>query len=246
MEEKVITHTHTHLELNNTYNMDCIDGLNQMIKQGILVDCILTDSPYGINFNTNYRKKNNLITQKGILNDKDNNDILQEAIELSYKVLKNNSHIYWFTRWDKVPEHLEMLRKYYNVKNALVWVKNNWSMGDLKGAYAGQYEIILFGQKGRKELNEIDGTKRHTDILYYDRVSGNKQIHNHQKPINMLQFLIKKSTNEGETILDMFAGVRSTEIAARLCGRKYIGFELDEDIYKLGLQRDNELNVINY
>ena len=226
--------------------MDCIDGLNQMINQNLQVDLILTDSPYGINFNTNHRKKNTLITQKGILNDKDNNELLEEAIDLSYKVLKDNSHIYWFTRWDKVPEHLEILRKYYNVKNALVWVKNNWSMGDLKGAYAGQYEIILFGQKGRKELNEVDGTKRHPDILHYDRVAGNKQIHNHQKPVGLLQFLIKKSTNENDIVLDMFAGVRSTEIAARLCGRKYIGFELDENIYKLSLQRDNELNIINY
>jgi site-specific DNA-methyltransferase (adenine-specific) len=98
-------------------------------------------------------------------------------------------------------------------------------MGDLKGAYAGQYEIILFGQKGRRELNEIDGVKRHTDILYYNRVAGKNQLHNHQKPVNLLQFLIKKSTNKGEIILDMFAGVRSTEIAAKLCERNYIGFE---------------------
>jgi len=217
--------------------MDCIKGLEKMYKEGIIADCIVTDPPYGINFSTNHRKKNTLTTQKGILNDKDNNDFLENIIDLSYKVLKNNAHIYWFTRWDKVPEHLELLRKYYNVKNALIWVKNNWSMGDLTGAYAGQYEVILFGQKGRKELNEIDGRKRHTDILNYNRVSGKEQIHSHQKPIDLLQFLIKKSTVEGEVILDPFAGARSTEIASKGCGRQYIGFELDKEIYDLSKSR---------
>ena len=247
MEEKVITHTHTHLELNSTYNIDCIDGLKQMINQNLQVDCIITDPPFGKNHYTNRRKvKGTIITEKGIKNDGDNKELLNETLSLSNQILKNNSHIYWFCSWDTVNIHLELMRKYFTVKNALIWDKKNHGTGDLKGSYAGRYEIILFGHKGRRELNEVEGTKRHDDIIVYPRIAPQKLLHGHQKPVGLLQFLIKKSTNEGETILDMFAGVRSTEIAARLCGRKYIGFELDEDIYKLSLQRDNELNIINY
>jgi DNA modification methylase len=99
----------------------------------------------------------------------------------------------------------------------------------------------LFGHKGRRTLNEIDGTKRHDDILTFSRIAPKKLLHGHQKPVDLLQFLIKKSTNENEIVLDMFAGVRSTEIASKLSKRQYIGFELDKDIYDISQQRDSEL-----
>lgn len=230
------------MEVNKTYNMDCIQGLKQMIDQNIKVDCIITDPPYGKNHYTNRRKvKGTIITEKGIQNDGDNNILLDETLSLTNQVLKDNSHIYWFCSWDKVDLHLQLLRKYFTVKNALIWDKKNHGTGDLTGSYAGRYEIILFAHKGRRTLNEVDGTKRHDDIIVYPRIAPQKLLHGHQKPVGLLQFLIKKSTNEGETVLDMFAGVRSTEIASRLCNRNYIGFELDKGIYDLSLQRNNEL-----
>lgn len=241
----IIASKQARLELNKTYNMDCVNGLKQMIEEGTQVDCILTDPPFGKNHYTNRRKvKGTIITEKGIKNDGDNQELLDEVLSLSYQVLKDNSHIYWFCSWDKVDMHLQLMRKYFTVKNALIWDKNNHGTGDLTGAYAGRYEIILFGHKGRRILNEVEGTKRHDDILVYPRIAPKKLLHGHQKPVNLLQFLIKKSTNEGETVLDMFAGVRSTEIASKLCGRRYIGFELDKDIYELSQQRDNELGII--
>lgn len=162
-------------------------------------------------------------------------------MRLSYQLLKNNSHIYWFCSWDKIDIHKKLLEQYFTLKNIIIWDKLNHGTGDLKGSYAGRYEMILFGHKGRRELNEIDGKKRHDDILTYPRIPPKKLLHGHQKPIELLQFLIKKSTNINEVILDMYAGVRSTEIAAKLLNRQYIGFELDEDIYNLSLQRDIEI-----
>ena len=231
------------LEINKTYNIDCIDGLKQMIEQNICVDCIITDPPFGKNHYTNRRKiKGTIITEKGIKNDsKDNIKLLDESLHLSYQVLKNNSHIYWFCSWDTVDVHLQLMRKYFTVKNALIWDKKNHGTGDLTGSFAGRYEIILFGHKGRRELNEVEGTKRHDDIIVHSRIAPKKLLHGHQKPVGLLQFLIKKSTNENEIILDMFAGVRSTEIASKLLSRQYIGFELDEGIYKISQQRDSEL-----
>jgi DNA modification methylase len=234
------------LELNKTYNIDCLDGLKQMIEKNINVDCIITDPPFGKNHYTNRRKvKGTIITERGIKNDgKDNIKLLDETLSLSYQVLKNNSHIYWFCSWDTVDVHLQLMRKYFTVKNALIWDKKNHGTGDLTGSFAGRYEIILFGHKGRRELNEVEGTKRHDDIIVYPRIAPKKLLHGHQKPVGLLQFLIKKSTNENEIVLDMFAGVRSTEIAAKLSNRQYIGFELDEKIYEVGQQRDNELLYI--
>lgn len=222
-------------------NGDCLLLMQQMIDKDRKVDCIIVDPPYGINHKSNRRKdKNDMTTRSGILNDVDNEDLLEKAIELSYNLLKNNSHIYWFTRWDMLDVHLPMLKKYYNLKNVLIWDKGNRGSGDLMGSYGGRYECIIYGMKGRRTLNKIDGVQRHDDILNYSKVSHQKLIHPHQKPLDLLEFLIEKSTDEGETILDMFGGVGSTLKAALNKNRKCIAMELDSEVYDKGVQYIDE------
>lgn len=232
------------MELNKIYQNECINGMRNI--GGGSIDLVVTDPPYGINFNSNHSKnneyRNNLKSVDGILNDgKDNIGFLEEVATEVYRILSENSHLYWFTRWDKVEEQKPMLEKLgFKVKNNIIWMKNNWSMGDLKGAYAGQYECILFCQKGRKELNEVDGKKRHADILQFDRIAPSKLLHSHQKPVELLELLIKKSSNEGDVVLDPFMGSGSTAIAAINSNRKYIGFELDEQYIEVTNKRIEE------
>ncbi len=152
-------------------NIDCLLAMQQMINKNKKVDCIITDPPYGINHKSNRRKnKNDMTTRGGILNDINNDELLEKSIKLSYKLLKNNSHIYWFTRWDMLTTHLPMLKKYYNLKNILIWDKGNRGSGDLLGTYGGRYECIIYGMKGRKVLNKINGIQRHDDILNYPKI----------------------------------------------------------------------------
>lgn len=231
------------MEINKVHKMDCIEGLKQMSDSS--VDLVLTDPPYGIGYYSNWSKdkdyRDKVKTVDGIKNDKDNILFLKDVASELYRVLKDNTHMYWFTRWDKVEEQKPMLEELgFKVKNNLIWMKNNWSMGDLKGAYAGQYECILFCQKGRRELNEVEGKKRHADILQFDRIPPNKLLHSHQKPTDLLKLLIQKSTKEGEVVLDSFMGCGSTAVACLETNRKYIGFELDDEIYELG---ENRLNT---
>jgi len=217
-------------------NDDCLNQLQKIIEENKKVQCIIVDPPYGINHKSNRRKdKSDMTTRKGIKNDKNNKELLEKAIELSYKCLSDNSHIYWFTKWTELEKQIPMLRKYYNIKNVLIWDKGNRGSGDLTGAYGNRYECIIFGVKGKRQLNEINGTKRHDDILCYSKIPAKKLIHPHQKPIELLKFLILKSTNKGDTILDMFGGVGSTLIAAEETERNAICIELDDEIYKKGI-----------
>lgn len=229
------------LELNRIYQRDVIEGI-QMIPDNT-IDLIICDPPYGINFNSNYRKKTYLKTTKGIANDINNTVFLERVIEEMDRVLKPDSHVYWFTRWDKVEVHKPILDKYFKVKNSLIWMKNNWSMGDLFGAYAGQYENILFAQKGRKLLNEIDKTRRHPDILQYDRVPPNKLEHNHQKPTDLLEFLIKKSSQEGDMVLVPFCGSGSECVASTILKRNFISFEIDPDFIEIANKRLDSIQL---
>lgn len=234
------------IELNTIYNEDCLIGMSKLEANSI--DLVVTDPPYGIDYKSGHRVHSELETTKGILNDGDENlsFLTQVAAEL-YRVMKNNTHIYWFARWDKTDEQLPMLEEAgFTIKNNLIWVKNNWSMGDLEGAYAGQYECIIFAQKGRKTLNEVDGVSRHSDIIEYKREGSKYMYHSHQKPIALIEFLIRKSSVEGDLVLDAFIGSGTTAIASHNVNRDYIGYEQHEPHYQTAIKRiENETAQTN-
>jgi DNA modification methylase len=224
------------IELNRIYQRDCIEGLRLIPENSI--DLVIADPPYGIDYNSNWSKdagyRRKVKTVDGIKNDgNDNNDFLAEVLSEIDRVLKPNSHVYWFTRWDRIALQQPLLESHFKLKNALVWMKNNWSMGDLTGAYAGQYESILFAQKGRRTLNEVAGKRRHTDVLQYDRVPANKLRHSHEKPEDLIEFLIRKSSNEGEIVLDPFCGSGTTAVCSARLNRNFVTFELEQEFIEI-------------
>jgi site-specific DNA-methyltransferase (adenine-specific) len=232
------------LELNRIYQRDCIEGLRLLPDESI--DLVIADPPYGIDFNSNWSKdkeyRSKVKTVNGIQNDgKDNNDFLAEVLFEINRVLKPNSHVYWFTRWDRIMLQQPLIERHFKLKNALVWMKNNWSMGDLTGAYAGQYESILFAQKGRRSLNEVDGKRRHTDVMQFDRVPASKLRHSHEKPEDLIEFLIRKSSNEGEIVLDPFCGSGTTAVCARRLSRDFVTFELESEFIEIANKRIDSL-----
>lgn len=217
---------------------DNLEELRGMPDESI--DLIVTDPPYGTSYSTNFRKKENaIIGYKGITCDTDECIIpkMDEMIKEMHRVLKPDSHVYMFTKWNKLKNFIPVIEKRFNLKNVIVWKKNNWSMGDLKGTYASQYEPIIFAHKGRKYLNCLEGKCRHSDVMEFDRVAGNEQLHAHQKPTDLLEFLIKKSSDEGEVVLDPFAGSGSTCEAARNLGRKSICIDQEPRACKIMEER---------
>ena len=94
-------------------------------------------------------------------------------------------------------------------------------MGDLECAYAGQYEICLFLNYGKKELFG----KRDTDIWEFDRESS--KLHPTMKPIKMIGYALEKSSLKNENVLDLFGGSGSTLIACEQLGRNCFMMELD-------------------
>lgn len=77
-----------------------------------------------------------------------------------------------------------------------------------------------------------------TDIDFYKE----KHLHPTQKPLKLIRRLIEASSNEGDIVLDPFSGSGSTQLSSIQLKRHYIGIELDEGYYKIGLNRIKEEN----
>ncbi len=83
---------------------------------------------------------------------------------------------------------------------------------------------------------EVDG-KSPTNLLRFDFVEGEKRLHEAQKPVALLQFLIELTTLENQVVLDPFIGSGSTAIAARNLNRNYIGFEINPGYAQIANER---------
>jgi|SRR5690606_7192158 len=198
---------------------DCVK-LNEEIPNES-IDLIVTDPPYGMNFQSGYRK----VKHEKIAND---NDLswLYKWFHKIFKLLKNDTHAYVFCSFHHIDKFkIAATDAGFVLKNILIWHKNNTGMGDLYGDYAPQYEFILFLTKGNRKLNG----RRDSNIIKCPR-TGNDN-HPTEKPVNLIQFLISKSSSAGDTVLDNFFGSGSCAIACHNLGRNFIGHEIDEKRY---------------
>jgi len=76
-----------------------------------------------------------------------------------------------------------------------------------------------------------------SDVLHFDALSTNGRFHPTQKPVDLLEYLIKTYTDAGETVLDATMGSGSTGVAAVNTGRKFIGFETEQKFFDIAKQR---------
>jgi site-specific DNA-methyltransferase (adenine-specific) len=118
-----------------------------------------------------------------------------------------------------------------------VWEKNNTSMGDLKNDFAPKIEFILFLQKGQRLING----SRDPNIFKFNR-TGNK-IHPTQKPVDMIEYLLSKFSDENDTIIDPFMGSGTTGVACINTNRKFIGIEMDDNYFKIAKDRIEKANI---
>ena len=95
---------------------------------------------------------------------------------------------------------------------------------------------------GQKRIPSVNHGKRYpTDILRFKIETG---LHPTQKPVPLLEYLIKTYTNEGETVLDNCMGSGSTGVAALNTGRNFIGIELDKNYFEIAQKRIEETNFL--
>lgn len=192
------------------YHGDCREILPHLPK----VDLVLTDPPYGIN----YQSARRIDWQRKEKIQGDNKFPMWIFDELKPSV----ALMVW-CRWDQ-------MRDFPKPKSFIAWDKGNHSMGDLKHEFGRRWEAVAFYPGPSHEF-----TKRPADLIIANRVNPSDLEHPNEKPVEALTPLIQ--CHVGETILDPFMGSGTTLRAAKDLGRKAIGIEIEEKYCEIAVKR---------
>ena len=223
------------------------------------VDLIFADPPYNIGKNVNGQSEK-WKTEEGYL------EWCYEWLDLCIQKLKLNGSFYVMTATQFMPYFDIYLRKKLDILSRIVWSYDSSGV-QAKKYYGSMYEPILFCVKDKNNytfnINDIlveakTGAKRKLidyrkaipSVYNSEKVPGNvwdfsrvryrmDEYENHptQKPIALLERIIKASTNEGDLVLDPFSGTFTTCFVAKELGRNSIGIELQDEYVKIGLRR---------
>ena len=221
-------------------NGNAIDFMKTLEDES--VDLIVTDPPYKVTARGNAGNSGGMMQTKLSMQGKifKHNDIKPiEYIPEFYRLLKDGSHCYIMTNHVNLQEMLNTATECgFRFIKSLIWNKGNKIMGQF---YMSQFEYILFFRKGKgKKINKC-GT---ADILNVPnkktKGEDGKNIHDTEKPVELMKILIENSSQEGELVLDPFLGVGATAMACKELNRDYIGIELDEKYYNIACKRVND------
>ncbi len=216
--------------MNNTVVLSDATALLQT-QQPDSVPLIIADPSYGIGYHSNYYKKGN--PHAPIVND-DQYFKITDFIQECKRVLLVGGALYLFSRWDIYPLWLpSIINIGLKLKTKIVWVKNNWTAGDLKGSFGSQYEEILFIVKGRHILRG----RRHPNVWNFDRIPATRMLHPTQKPVPLLERAIESSSDKGDLVIDPFAGSGSTGEAAKRTGRNFLLGDIDPKMVSIARKR---------
>lgn len=230
------------------YNEDCMEGMGQIDDGSI--DLILCDLPYGkthnrwdtvIPFEKLWESYDRII--------KDNGAILlfgQEPFSSMLRISNLEMYRYdWIWQKTHPRGHLNAKKMPMSAhENISVFYKKlptynpQMTHGHARKTAFTQYvkEEDGNGCYGREVRNTAyDSTDRYPlSVQVFSSGSQTGKIHPTQKPVNLLEYLIKTYTNKGDVVLDNCAGSCSTGVAALHTGRNFIGFENDKEIYEKG------------
>lgn len=210
------------------YQGDCLE-LMKDIPDGS-VDMVLTDPPYGILYQSQW-KKNKADWKPKIIGD---TSPFTAFIPLLKRILSPSGSTMIFTRWDVQQKFIDTMEQSgLHVKNVLIWDKQIHGMGDLKRAYASRYESILFHSENGFSFSG----GRPQDIISVRRVLPHNLLHPNEKPVELLERLICQCTIGGATVLDPFMGSGSTGVACMNTGRNFIGMELHPGYFETAQKR---------
>ena len=195
-------------ENGKLYLGNCLDVLPELEPE-----LIITDPPYGMDYQSSWR------IDKAKRKDKIHGD---DKFPLWIFNLKPSVAMFTFCRWDN-------LKEIPSPKSFIVWDKMMHSMGDLNHEYGRQWEGIAFYPGLAHAF-----VKRPADIIRCPKVSAEKLLHPNEKPVGIYHPILK--AHKG-AVLDLFFSSGSLVVACERMGRKWIGIEISEKYCEIAAKR---------
>lgn len=222
------------LKTNEVYNMDCMEGIKLVDDNSI--DLVVMDPPYLLNLTKVKRTSSFNNYANELVNLKDGFDL--KVLDLLIpKMKKINIYIYCSKR------QVKDLIEYFVNKDCnyeiLTWHKQNPSPL-INNNYLPDTEYVIFAREKGVKLYGNYHSKRKYYISGVNQVDKKKYGHPTIKPLNFIENHIINSSKEGDLVLDCFCGSGTTLVGAIKTNRRFIGFEIDENYYKIAKQRVDE------
>jgi len=252
LEKKVLS------EIMQLFNDDCLKVLPTILDKSI--DLILTDPPYG----TTQCKWDSIIPFEPMWKElkrviKDNGAIALFGTEpfSSHLRMSNLKQFKYDWIWNKILPVGHLICKYQPLKQTeLISIFGSSSCSFNKNKKSmNYYPIMNKRDKKRKFItntikseltNDHNMSKSYfrndykykypTNIINISNPRPNR-LHPTQKPVTLLEYLIKTYTNENDTVLDFTMGSGSTGVACKKLNRNFIGIELDQEYFDIAKQR---------
>ncbi len=242
--------------MNKLIHGEALDIMQKLIDRGVKVDAIICDPPYGVTNNSKDKEIN--IEKMFKILEKFNCPIIlfgQDTAKNKYasklKISSNHYKYSWY--WNK-----KLATGFLNAKRQPLRV-----IEEILIFYEGQSKYNPQMEKGKpnhskgtKHLkqehqnnnygnfksveSDLGDLKYPKQILEFQKPHPSKAVHPTQKPVELMEYLVKTYTNEKDVVLDFTMGSGSTGVACKNLNRHFIGIELDEKYYNIAKERIGE------
>ena len=230
------------------YNCDCMEMLKEIKSESI--DSIITDPPYGttackwdsvIPFDKMWEQLNRIIKPNGAI-------VLFGQEPFSSYLRMSNIEWFkydWYWKKERITNVFQVKRRAGKIIEPIsVFYKNQPTYNQQRTKHLGKLvkNSPLGNHTKTSALNELkvtpyndDGMRCATQLLEFNRDLD--KLHETQKPVALIEFLIKTYTNENEIVLDFTMGSGTTGVACVNTNREFIGVELDKYYYDASIKR---------
>ena len=247
------------LDINKIYNEDCLEGMKKIDDGSI--DCIICDLPYEVLNKKNENAKWDTVIPFDKLWEQYNRIIKDDGAILLFgqgmftaQLMMSNPSMWRYNLiWKKgnrstgflnakrmplrIHEDIVVFYKKLPTYNPQkVKGAKNHSRGYMKNEQKNQC-YGDFDPRGSKD--DLSGMKYPTSIIDVDKEHG-KTFHPTQKPVELISYLVKTYTNEGDLVLDNCMGSGTTAVACIREKRNFVGFEMNEEYFNKATKRINE------